>query len=174
MLKRFLDIMLEIAGAGVYLHNRGVIHGDLTGSNVLLKKQAMRKGFVCKVGDFGLSQVLPGDSESVVTGRMGTVTHMPPELFDVNGGKAEMTTKADVYALGVLLWQCLTGEEPFQGFTPPQIVLEVARGSRLKLPPTVPSAVAELYSHLTETQPCERPTFEEALANIATLLNETS
>lgn len=70
----------EIAAALSYLHSQDLLHGDLTGGNILLaSSDADERGFTAKVADFGLSRTL--GSEPVDTGTYGTVTHMPPELL---------------------------------------------------------------------------------------------
>ena len=70
----------EIAAALAYLHSQDLLHGDLTGGNILLaSSDADERGFTAKVADFGLSRTL--GSEPVDTGTYGTVTHMPPELL---------------------------------------------------------------------------------------------
>lgn len=70
----------EIAGALAYLHSQDLLHGDLTGGNILLaSSDSDERGFCAKVADFGLSRTL--GSEPVDTGTYGTVTHMPPELL---------------------------------------------------------------------------------------------
>ena len=75
----------EIASALMYLHSRDVLHGDLTGGNILLiSSDTDERGFTAKVADFGLSRML--GSEAVNTGTYGTVTHMPPELLTTGGG----------------------------------------------------------------------------------------
>jgi len=158
-LPEILDIFLGICSAGCYLHTRGIIHGDLTGNNVLLKTQVSRKGFVAKICDFGLARILEDDVQAIATDSLGTVTHMPPELFSLDG-KVRLTQKADIYATGVLLWQAFTGELPFAGLTPPQVVMRVAKGGRLKLPAEVPGDIAAVFERITGPDPSERPEFD--------------
>lgn len=71
----------EIASAMLHLHNSNILHGDLSGGNVLLvsSEKDLERGWYAKVGDFGLSRVLT--AEAISTGTYGTVTHMPPELL---------------------------------------------------------------------------------------------
>ena len=96
---------LDIARAMMYLHNVRIIHGDLKTENVLLKSDASDpRGFVCKVGDFGLSRFLAEDTH-IETFTCGTITHMPPEVL--KGGV--LTPAADVYSFAILLWELLTG-----------------------------------------------------------------
>jgi len=70
----------EIASALAYLHGQNLLHGDLTGGNILLcNSDADERGFSAKVADFGLSRTLGAEPVDVNT--YGTVTHMPPELL---------------------------------------------------------------------------------------------
>jgi serine/threonine protein kinase len=71
----------EIASAMIFLHKENILHGDLSGGNVLLvsSDKDQERGWYAKVGDFGLSRVLT--AEAISTGTYGTVTHMPPELL---------------------------------------------------------------------------------------------
>lgn len=102
---------LEIASAMNYLHSVRIIHGDLKTGNVLLKGDGSdRRGFICKVGDFGLSRFLAEDSH-IETFTCGAVTHMPPELL--KGG--HLTSAADVFSFAILLWELLSGKKPHQG-----------------------------------------------------------
>lgn len=75
-----LRTALEIASAMSYCHGLNILHGDLTGNNVLLvSSNRDPRGFVAKVTDFGLSRVV---QETVIkTETFGTATHMPPELL---------------------------------------------------------------------------------------------
>merc|ERR1711933_277169 len=76
-----VDVMREIGMAIQYLHDRQIIHGDLTPNNVMLKSRPSRKGYACKVCDFGRARVCDSKTQQIMTKSMGTVTHMPPELF---------------------------------------------------------------------------------------------
>ncbi|CAE7359974.1 gdt2, partial [Symbiodinium sp. CCMP2456] len=103
-------IMTDVAKACCYLHSNGIIHGDLTSNNVLLQTQdqAGEIEFVCKLCDFGLARVLEQGVTSLMTAQLGTVSHMPPELLEYEDGR--LTMKADVYAMGVLLYQAVLGK----------------------------------------------------------------
>lgn len=97
----------------LHLHNLNILHGDLSGGNVLLvsSEKDLDRGWYAKVGDFGLSRVLT--AEAISTGTYGTVTHMPPELLttgmvtvpDQNATSSSLDAE---YKLTVPLRQCET------------------------------------------------------------------
>merc|ERR1739847_149800 len=109
-------------GAVSYLHARRIIHGDLSANNVLRKTQPCRKGYVCKVCDFGLARVLDYGSTGILTNQLGCVPYMPPELFDVDN-TPELSYMADVYSFGVILWQVVGGQVPWKGLSAPAVVV---------------------------------------------------
>eukprot|EP00746_Dinoflagellata_sp_MGD_P153119 gnl/MRDRNA2_/MRDRNA2_84082_c0_seq1.p1 gnl/MRDRNA2_/MRDRNA2_84082_c0~~gnl/MRDRNA2_/MRDRNA2_84082_c0_seq1.p1 ORF type:complete len:574 (+),score=76.93 gnl/MRDRNA2_/MRDRNA2_84082_c0_seq1:115-1836(+) len=154
-----VEVSCEIASAASYLHSRGIIHGDLSGNNVLYANTGhSAKGFVAKICDFGLARVL-GTSESLETRSMGTVSSMPPELFQMHG--AALTAKVDVYAFGILLYVLCSGNVPFAGMAIQRVIVEVAKGSKPELPPSVPEHLATLYHKSTSKVPKARPDFEK-------------
>lgn len=80
-----------------YLHSLDILHGDLTGGNILLvSSNKDKRGFIAKVADFGLSRVL--SAEAVSTGTYGTVTHMPPELLTTGAPSNPAVRPYDLYA----------------------------------------------------------------------------
>ena len=90
-------------------HQAGVIHRDLKPSNVLLTADG-----VPKVSDFGLAKLLDSDSGHTVTGQpIGTPSYMAPEQAE--GHRKQVGPAADIYALGAILYQALTGRPPFLG-----------------------------------------------------------
>src|SRR6478736_6197519 len=112
-----LRIIMEIARAIDYAHSRGVVHRDLKPENILFDEQA---GGIVKVTDFGLAGFLDDDSGRFaltdVNVSMGTFAYMAPEQR-TNASKADH--RADLYALGVVLYELLTGELPAGSFAPP-------------------------------------------------------
>lgn len=163
----------DITAAGSYLHSRGIIHGDLSANNVLLKSSLSPKGYVCKVCDFGLARVLEGESTGILTSQLGTMTHMPPELFKLDPREAKMTPKVDIYSTGILLWQVITGRAPFQGLSLPQIVIRVSRGGLLKLPDEAPRQFRDVFDRCTNPDPNQRPSFDELVEFFSGSLSDT-
>ncbi len=107
-----LALMLPVVDALALAHKRGVVHRDLKPENVFLARTAT--GVQPKVLDFGISKIVaPGEDKLTVTGTaMGTPTYMSPEQVQ---GSRDIDARADVWALGVMLYELASGVLPFQG-----------------------------------------------------------
>lgn len=158
------EVCCEIASAALYLHDRGIIHGDLTANNVLLVERSVPKGYVAKVSDFGLARVLDSSMSAIQTATIGTVSSMPPEVFQLEG--SAITKKVDTYAFGVLMWQLCCSKVPFEGLQPIQVAVVVAQGATLELPFGVPEPIADLYAQCTSRDPAQRLNFNEIVAEL--------
>lgn len=103
------DILEQVAGALQYAHDHGIIHRDIKASNILLHEDRY-----AYLADFGLAKAIKDDTGITQTDcLMGTPEYLAPELID---GPA--TTSSDIYALGILLYQMVTGQVPFKADTP--------------------------------------------------------
>jgi len=103
----------EIAKGLSYLHDCGIVHRDLKPSNIFYEN-----GYV-KVGDYGLTKSISASRHSGHTITVGTVHYMAPEI-----GAGKYNFGIDIYALGVLLYEMLTGEVPFVGGSPGEILMK--------------------------------------------------
>ncbi len=98
----------QLARAMQYAHDRGIAHRDLKPANILIAPDGMPK-----ITDFGLAKELEGDSGQTQSGQiMGTPSYMSPEQAE---GRLDVGHPADVYALGAILYDLLTGRPPFAG-----------------------------------------------------------
>lgn len=117
-LKDAVTLVAKIARAVHHAHQRGILHRDLKPSNILLDDNGEPL-----VTDFGLAKDLEGDSQLTLSGAvLGTPAYMAPE--QAASGKS-LTTAADVYSLGAIFYELLTGRPPFQAGTPLETLRQV-------------------------------------------------
>jgi predicted Ser/Thr protein kinase len=116
-----LAIVPQICEALQYAHDEGIVHRDIKPENILLD----RRGRV-KIADFGLAKLLGADpAELSLTGThqvMGTLRYMAPEQME---GSSQVDHRADIYSLGVVFYELLTGELPMGRFAPPSKKVQI-------------------------------------------------
>jgi len=145
-----LDIMEAVLGGLAAAHKSGIVHRDLKPENVLLADDGR-----IKIGDFGLARAA---SANTATGAalLGTIAYLSPEL--VTRGIAD--TRSDIYAVGIMMYEMLVGEQPFKGEQPMQIAYQHANDS-VPAPsiknPKVPAPLDELVLWATSREPDDRP-----------------
>ena len=101
-------------GAGVsYLHDRGIVHRDLKPANIFCDES------IVKIGDYGLSKFISVSRRSGQTESVGTVHYMAPEVANGRYGK-----EIDIYALGIILFEMLTGRVPFEGESVGEVLMK--------------------------------------------------
>jgi serine/threonine-protein kinase len=163
-----VDIAAKIAEALVYLHGHGVVHRDLKPENVML----MPDGGV-KLMDFGiaLDETLRKMTWAGLSQTMGTPDYMAPEQIKGKRGDA----RTDVYALGVILYEMLTGELPWSGdnvYAALRAKLQEDPVPPRRLRAEIPPALEEVVLHALEPDPKNRP--ENALELREALLHPES
>lgn len=145
-----LDVLESVLSGLAAAHKAGIVHRDLKPENVLLADDGR-----IKIGDFGLARAA---SANTATGAalLGTIAYLSPEL--VTRGVAD--TRSDIYAVGIMMYEMLTGDQPFKGEQPMQIAYQHANGS-VPTPstrnPKVPAELDELVLWATAREPDERP-----------------
>ena len=114
------ELAETLARASQSAHDRGVVHRDLTPNNVLIAADGQPK-----IVDFGLSKLISGGAGQTATGDvLGTPSYMAPE--QAGGRSKDVGPAADVYALGAILYEMLTGRPPFRAETPLDTLAQVA------------------------------------------------
>ena len=98
-----LRVFIQAARGVQALHERSLVHFDLKPANIFLK------GDIARVGDYGLSKLVTESRNSLSFGR-GTPYYMAPEMLQRRGD-----ARSDIYSLGIMLYECLTGDVPFKG-----------------------------------------------------------
>jgi serine/threonine protein kinase len=157
---RAISIMLQASDAVAAAHEAGIIHRDLKPSNILVT-QAANQPAVVKVLDFGIAKVAPDDDDDVAplaqtNSVIGTPRYMSPEQH--NG--YELTPAADVYSLGVILYEMLTGMVPFSGSTPAEIAAKHADHlphSPREVVASIPEEIERLVLQALEKSAGDRP-----------------
>lgn len=144
------DIMEAVLAGLAAAHQNGIVHRDLKPENVLLADDGR-----IKIGDFGLARAATANT---ATGNalLGTIAYLSPEL--VTRGIAD--TRSDIYAVGIMLYEMLAGEQPFKGEQPFQIAHQHANdtvGTPSTLNPSVPPELDELVLWATARDPDQRP-----------------
>jgi WD40 repeat protein/serine/threonine protein kinase/tetratricopeptide (TPR) repeat protein len=156
--------MMEILAQAVhYAHERGVVHRDLKPANVLLTADG-----TAKITDFGLVKLLKQDPDEVETEGtiVGTPNYMAPE--QAGGRRREVGPAADVYALGAILYETLTGRPPFKGETPLDTLEQVRTQEPVpprRLQPKVPRDLETICLKCLQKEPRKRYATAEDLAD---------
>ncbi len=152
---RALALLEEVLKAIAAAHESGIIHRDIKPENVLIDPRGQ-----LKVADFGLARAITSSTAATATGGvlMGTVSYLPPEL--VTDGIAD--ARSDVYALGVLAFELLTGRKPHSGESPIQVAYkhvneDVPAPSSLiaSIPPYLDAFVARATSRQRDQRPAD-------------------
>lgn len=153
-----VSVLEPVLGALAAAHRAGIVHQDVKPENVILTDDGR-----IKVADFGLARALNAPVTDGSRGQvLGTVAYLAPEL--VGHGFAD--TRADVYAAGILVFEMLTGKQPFTGDDPVQVAWRHVRESvpaPSAIAPGLPPAFDEVVRHATEPDPARRPADAEAL-----------
>lgn len=114
-LPEVIDIMLQLTSAMACAHASYIIHRDIKPQNVLIKEDG-----TVKITDFGIAMALNSNELTQTNSVMGSVHYLPPEQANGSGS----TIKSDIYSLGILMYELLTGELPFKGENAVEIAIK--------------------------------------------------
>ncbi len=154
----FRDLLVPLEAA----HDVGVVHRDLKPENIFLARGP--RGEVVKILDFGIARETGGSSSATMEGTaLGTVYYMSPEQ-GLNARSA--TQRSDVWSLGAMLYQCVSGYFPFDGDSPAAVLLKVHNQAFTPLSvmaPWCPAPLAALIERCLSKAPEDRPADARAL-----------
>lgn len=158
--KQRLKILRDVARGMLYLHEAStpILHRDLKSLNVLLVKEVTgpNDGIFIKITDFGVARIL--DQCIELTGQMGTCHWMAPEVLS----NQPYSLEADIYSYGIVMWEVIAREVPYQNTNPMTIPIRVIKGERPNLgqiPSTCPEALKNLLRACWDPVPARRPNF---------------
>jgi tetratricopeptide (TPR) repeat protein/tRNA A-37 threonylcarbamoyl transferase component Bud32 len=147
------QLCATLARAMHFAHQQGIIHRDLKPANVLITSDG-----IPKITDFGLAKRLEEDSGQTLSGTIvGTASYMAPE--QARGEVHEVGPHSDLYSLGAMLYEFITGKPPFRGRTPMDIVVKVTREDVIppsRLQPDVPRDLETICIKCLQKEPAKR------------------
>lgn len=154
-LRTKVEVLLEVAEALHACHRAGIVHRDVKPGNVML--QRTDGGWHPFLMDFGVARDLDGASRTQAHAIMGTPMYLSPE--QALGQADRVDRRSDVYALGTLLYECLTGSTPFKGDTPLALMRSIAEDDPLPpshLVPGIPRDLQTIVLKALEKEPARR------------------
>lgn len=143
-------IITDIAGALEFAHSRGIIHRDVKPDNIIAHESG-----AFKIMDFGIARMEEGTQLTVTGSIMGTPDYMSPE--QASGKKVDL--RADIYSLGIVFYEMVTGKLPFNGETAVEVLqmhLKQVPESPKTINPNIPGKLASVINKMIEKQPSDR------------------
>jgi serine/threonine-protein kinase len=162
--ERTLDIVGQAANGLQAAHDAGVIHRDIKPGNILMTPDG-----VVKITDFGISRAANSVPLTQTGAIMGTAYYISPE----QASGQSVTPASDIYSLGVVAYECLTGRRPFDGDTPVSVALAQVSQEPPALPPELPAPVRALVMQMLAKRPADRPASAGDLGRAAMALRPT-
>ena len=154
----------QIADALDYAHGMGMVHRDVKPANILLGTDGSDGGVWARLSDFGTVRMVDGARLTAADLTLGTASYIAPE----QARGADVTPAADVYSLGLVLIEALTGQRCFPGTTPEALIARLA--SSPVIPDWLPADLAALLVAMTALEPERRP----SAATVAGCLRESA
>lgn len=151
---RAVEIVRQVLSALEFAHESGILHRDIKPSNILMGNNGQ-----AKVSDFGIATILDSAGEldlTMTSGVIGTPAYLSPERAE---GSKEITPASDLFSVGVILYEMLTGQKPFSGESPLAVLL-AAKSGKFQAPeqlnPEIPPYVSQVIKRSLSPSPQER------------------
>ncbi len=153
--KETLHFAMQIAKALEHAHGRGIVHRDIKPHNIMV----LKNGSV-KVTDFGIARLM-SQSNTLTKEALGSVHYISPE--QAKGGRVD--NRSDIYSLGVVMYEMMTGRAPFDGESPVSVAIQHINGGAVMpsvLNPNIPGGLEQIIMRCMQTDPAKR--YESATA----------
>ena len=149
-LPEVIDIMSQLTDGLAHAHEAYIIHRDIKPQNIMIEDNGL-----VKITDFGIAMALNSTQLTQTNSVMGSVHYLPPEQANGKGS----TIKSDIYSLGILMYELLSGTVPFKGDTAVEIALKHMKEkipSIRKQNPTIPQSIENIILRATAKNPKNR------------------
>lgn len=168
-LPEVIDIMSQLTDGLAHAHEAYIIHRDIKPQNIMIEDNGL-----VKITDFGIAMALNSTQLTQTNSVMGSVHYLPPEQANGKGS----TIKSDIYSLGILMYELLTGSVPFKGDTAVEIALKHMKEkipSIRKQNPTIPQSVENIVLKATAKNPKNRyENVRDMYADLKTAMERTN
>ena len=166
-LPEVIDIMTQLTSAIACAHDSNIIHRDIKPQNVLIKEDG-----IVKITDFGIAMALNSNELTQTNSVMGSVHYLPPEQANGTGA----TVKSDIYSLGIVMFELLTGQLPFKGDNAVEIAIKQMKNqipSVCNINPLIPQSIENIILKACAKNPKNRyKNVVEMYNDIQTCLDE--
>nr|WIL03466.1 serine/threonine kinase [Cedratvirus plubellavi] len=161
-----IDLLRQIALGLEHLHDNKVIHRDIKPSNILIGSDPQDpKRLIAKLADFGFARI---KEDGATMTRCGTPCWTAPEI--IRGEKYD--EKVDIYSFAVVMWQLITGKEPYKGCNFMKVSLDILNGERPPIPPECPRSCKKLMKRCWSAEVENRPSSSQIVASLSQVLDE--
>ncbi|OCH92666.1 kinase-like protein, partial [Obba rivulosa] len=172
---KLASIIMDVTKGLSYLHQNGIIHGDIKGTNILIDA----RGEAC-LTDFGLATLSYSNKLPTGSAGRGCLRYMAPELMDpesIGLGKATLSLQSDIYSFGMTMWEIFSGDIPFSDCRQDAtVILRVCKGERPKrllgttTSAELPNGIWELIQRCWQPDPEKRPEVADILECVESVL----